>query len=199
MYYQNNDDYMRDFFYFNQNPTMNNNVGCGCMQNNMNNNNYMNNNNNNLENLYPNIYRILQPVVRRVVAGNNYQYITEEVLNNMVDTVYNIVDGDRTINNGQVSTVRTETNSTTNSTADARRTVTTTNANNSNNSQNITMQTRNNEMNNNCNVLFKDLIKILILQEITKNNNMRRNYNNMNSSMMPNQWQQNWYGSMGYM
>ena len=37
MYYQNNDDYMRDFFYFNQNPTMHNNMGCGCMQNSMNN------------------------------------------------------------------------------------------------------------------------------------------------------------------
>ena len=213
MYFQNNDDYMRDFFYFNQNPTMNGNMGCNCMQNNMNNGmnssfnginnmNYMsNNNNNNLENLYPNIYRILQPVVRRVVAGSNYQYLTEEVLNNMVDTVYNIVDGDRTMSNNQVSTTRTETNTTTNTTTDTRRTVST-NANVSNTSQNVPIQTRTNEINNtnNCNALLKDLIKILILQEITRNN-MRRNWNgmNMNSNMMQTQYQPNWVGSMGCM
>lgn len=212
MYYQNNDDYMRDFFYFNQNPTMNGNMGCNCMQNNMNNGmnnnfnginnmNYMQNNNNNLESLYPNIYRIIQPVVRRVVAGSNYQYLTEEVLNNMVDTVYNIVDGDRTMNNNQVSTTRTETNTTTNTTTDTRRTVST-NANVSNTSQNVPVQTRTNEINNisNCNALLKDLIKILILQEIARNN-MRRNWNgmNMNSNMMQNQYQPNCFGSMGCM
>ena len=201
MYYQNNDDYMRDFFYFNQNPNMNN-MGWGYMPNNMGNINGMNNTgymqNNNLESLYPNIYRILQPVVRRVVANSNYQYLTEEVLNNMVDTVYNIVEGDRSLNTIETSSRPENTTATEN----ARRNSNTSSSSNSNNSNTTTnLQSRNNEMNNNNNLL-KDLIKILILQEIARNNT-RRNFNSMNSNinqnMKPNQYTQDCCNQMRYM
>ena len=81
-------DYMRDFFYYNQSPNQNVNMNYGYMPNNM-------MRTNNIDSLYPNIYRILRPVVRKVVLGSNYQYLTEEVVSNMVDTVYNIVEGDK--------------------------------------------------------------------------------------------------------
>ena len=47
----------------------------------------------NPNNLYPSIYRIVNPVVNRVVSGSNLPYLTEDSLNNMVDTVYNIIEG----------------------------------------------------------------------------------------------------------
>ncbi len=173
------DDYMRDFFYYNQNPNMN---GFNQM-------NYMPNNN--IENLFPNIYRIIMPVVKRVVAGSNYQFLTEEVLNNMVDTVYNIIDGDRTISKDNEN----------NSSTENRRVSNTNNSNSSSQNQSINTQTSRDDTNNQ-NELLKDLIRILILQEIIKNGN-RRNFNQMNqnynnSNMYSNQYQPNFYEPISY-
>ncbi|MBP3595837.1 MAG: hypothetical protein J6J60_00325 [Clostridia bacterium] len=174
MYYQNYDDYMRDVFYFNQipNPIQNPNMGCqnvGFNQS-VNTIGQMNpmNQTINYNNMFPSIYRIVQPVVARVVTGNNYQYITEDNLNSMVDTVYNIVEGDVANNN--------ESDSQTTQTVSAQ-TTRTQNANTNNSSNNVS-NTRNCE-NQNATVLLKDLIKILLLKEIISRNNMRRVSNNM--------------------
>lgn len=199
MCYQN--DYMRDFFYYNQNPNQNMNLSHNYMQN-----NYMfRNNNNNIESLYPNIYRILMPVVRKVVAGSNFQYLTEEVVSNIVDTVYNIVEGDRNVRTVEVNAEplvdarRSNSGTTSNATQTQTTTQSRTNSNNNNNS------------NNNCteySILLKDLIRILVLQEIarmgcSRNNNMSMMNTNMNQNMNINPYQnqgyQNCCGGMGYM
>lgn len=148
MFYPNYDDYMRDVFYFNglSNPNsmyyMNNAVNTASL------------NNTSLNTLYPSIYRIINPVVQKVVNGNNYQFINEETVNNMVDGVYGIVEGD--INN-----VEKEANQ------DTRKNTTMVNS-----SQNSTVSTANtNNFNNN---LLRDLIRILIIKELLNRNNVRR-------------------------
>ena len=97
--YTNNDNYLQDLYNYNQIPNnynqfMNNN----CMQNsNMfqntpnfmnvmctNQNMYQANNNSNLTSLYPSTYRIINPVVTRVVQNSNYQFLNEDTINNMV-------------------------------------------------------------------------------------------------------------------
>ncbi len=104
MFYPSYDDYMRDVFYFNglSNPNRNygfnpeNSVQDVAMPN-MNNMYCMNNNSNNvniLNNLYPSIYKIVWPVIQKVISGNNYQFITEEIVNNTVDVVFGIIQGD---------------------------------------------------------------------------------------------------------
>ena len=166
MYY---DDYMNDFMYFNsnaQNPNNMNYMPINNMNAGFNNMNYTRQPN--VENFYPSIYKIIQPVVRRVVAGSNYQYLTEEVLNNMVDTVYSIIDGENSLNqtrNSEIENVQT---------TDTRR-----NSSTSTNSNQENSQTRNNQNNK----LLKDLIKIMVLQEISRNN-IRRN----NQSIYQNQY-----------
>ena len=199
MCYQN--DYMRDFFYYNQNPNQNMNMNYNYMQN-----NYMfRNNNNNIENLYPNIYRILMPVVRKVVAGSNFQYLTEEVVSNIVDTVYNIVEGDRNVRTVEVNAepLVDARRSNSGTTSNITQTQTTT--------QSRTSSNNNNNSNNNCteySTLLKDLIRILVLQEIarvgySRNNNMSMINTNMNQNMNMNPYQnqgyQNCCGGMGYM
>lgn len=161
MYY---DDYMNDFMYYNSNNP--NNLNYMQMNNGFNNMNYMPQNN--LENFYPSIFKIIQPVVRRVVAGSNYQYLTEEVLNNMVDTVYNIIDGENSLNsrNSEADNLQNSEN---------RRTST------SNTSQDSS-QSRNNQNNNK---LLKDLIKIMLLNEIYKNNFRKNNLNMYQNQYMP--------------
>lgn len=174
MCYQN--DYMRDFFYYNQNPNQNINMNYGYMPN----NNMMRNNNNNIENLYPNIYKILRPVVRKVVLGSNYQYLTEEVISNMVDTVYNIVEGDKNSRTTEVNVENAETRRSNSSVAS-----------NTTQTQGST-QSRSNQSNNiEYNNLLKDIIRILVLQEILNRSGWGRNYNNMNMGMNINSEYQN--------
>ena len=181
MCYQN--DYMRDFFYYNQSPNQNMNMNYGYMPNN---NMMRNNNNNNIENLYPNIYRILRPVVRKVVSGSNYQYLTEEVVSNMVDTVYNIVEGDRNTRTTEVNAEPAETR---------RSSVTSNTTQTQTSTQSRTNHSNNTEYNN----LLKDLIRILVLQEILNRNGCGRNCSNMNMGMNMNvDYQNQMYQNQGY-
>ena len=119
MYYANqNGNYMQDLNFYNQispniqNPNNFNQFGVPMQFNNnslpynqMPNQVFPNNNsglsmnqimqmNNNLENMYPCTYRIINPVVERVVDGtfSRNQIVNEDNLNNMVDTVFNIVE-----------------------------------------------------------------------------------------------------------
>ena len=54
-------------------------------------------NNQNLNDYFPSIYKIINPVIQKVVSGNNYQYTNEESVNNIVNVVLGITAGD--INN----------------------------------------------------------------------------------------------------
>ena len=89
MCYPNNyNGYMQDLYFYNQNP------------NSINNFNPYNNYNQypqppfNLNNYLPNIYKIVMPVIIKVLNNSNYQFLNEDVINNITDTVYNIVEGE---------------------------------------------------------------------------------------------------------
>ena len=145
------------------------------------------------------------PVVRKVVAGSNFQYLTEEVVSNIVDTVYNIVEGDRNVRTVEVNAepLVDARRSNSGTTSNITQTQTTT--------QSRTSSNNNNNSNNNCteySTLLKDLIRILVLQEIarvgySRNNNMSMINTNMNQNMNMNPYQnqgyQNCCGGMGYM
>lgn len=166
MFYQDNNDYMRDSYFYGNGMNYGMNP---YMQNNFQSPMQTNQNPMNLENMYPQIYRIISPVVNRVIANTNYPYITEDTLNNMTDTVYNIVEGD-------VSSLM----GTQNQSMQGDDTVQQVNANavQNNRGQNNTNPSNdrrgNNSNNNNSasNGLLRDLIKIILIKELLS----RRNY-----------------------
>ncbi len=182
-YSNNNDNYMQDFYFYNQTPNntyfpnnmINNmpNANNAPWQNMMGPNMYNQNASanqirQNPNNLYPDTYKIISPVVSKVIANSNYQFLNEEALNNMTDTVFNIVE----------SQIDYEKNSS-QSLENAQ-----TNSQSSNNSSNATMskvsdgrssQTSNSRPNKNDNLL-KDIIKILILKEILSRPNCSASY-----------------------
>lgn len=185
MFYQNNNDYMRDAFYYSQ-PQSNTYPYAGM-------NNYMNVNNtpynynmnnrypvNPLENMYPQIYKIIDPVANRVISTNNYSYYTEDNIDNMVDTVYNIVEGD--VSSLTSTTPQNMTSDDTVTQGPARGGAQNTNTR-SNTTENVAPRTNTNE--SNCNKqLLKDLIKIIIIKELLSRpnnfNNPSYNFNNSN-------------------
>lgn len=199
MFYSNNNGYMEDLYYYNQMPstTYMNSLGNNMMGNpNMqaiqaggissipNNQIFANPAMfsgaipvQNLNNLYPSIYRILNPVVSRVVLNNN-QPITEELLNNMTDTVFNIVEGQIDLGDDQAqgnnrsdnqSINANSSSNTLNNNSSSNRTVESTRLNNQN------IQTSN-ARNNRGDSLLRDLIKILIIKELLSRNNFQRQY-----------------------
>lgn len=189
MFCTNNDNYMQDLYFYNQQPntynpymnnmgnTMQNNNMMSCPMNNMSQPNMFMGQNNmgmsqmqNPNNLYPSIYRIINPVVSRVIANSNYQFLNEEALNNMVDTVYNIVEGqiDYEDDSNQANASSSETGNTVQTVANSQSTnsrVTQENQRQINQSQN-TSNSRNTRNDN----LLRDLIKILILKELFSRN-----------------------------
>lgn len=176
MYYQNG-NYMQDLNYYNQNPSVGFNpyMANNYQTPNMNPNPQMPMQQQNLNAMYPAVYRIISPVVSQVLATNNTGYLTEDLLNSMVDTVYNIVEGDINLEDH---------------TNPVNRTVTNDNANNSNcartNSTNpsSTSTTSTNSGTNRQNSLLRDIIKIMIL-----NNIISRRANVNPPMMMPNNMQ----------
>lgn len=199
MFYSTNDSYMQDLYFYNQqpnntyNPYMQNNVN-GMMQNNamgVNNMNpnmgnampinningmFMGPNNNmmpfqNLSSLYPSIYRIINPVVSRVVSSGNNQIINEDSLKNMVDTVFNIVEGQ--IENEPVQNqrnVQSETQMSSNTSSNNNQTTRTTEANRQ------TTVSQSTSRNNRNDSLLRDLIRILIIKELLSRNQYQRQY-----------------------
>lgn len=198
MFYSNNNGYMEDLYYYNQMPTAtymntlgNNMMGNSNMQvmqqgmpglpnNQIFQNPGMFSGNmpiQNLNNLYPSIYRILNPVVSRVVLNNN-QAVTEDLLNNMTDTVFNIVEGQIDLGDDQAQgnnrsdnqTINTNSSSNTlNNTSSSSRTAESARSNNQN------IQTSNTRHNRN-DSLLRDLIKILIIKELLSRNSFQRQF-----------------------
>lgn len=160
MFYS-DDSYMQDLYFYNQMPnnTYNPYMNPNMMQNNMAFNN-MNNgmyNTQNLSNLYPSIYRIMMPVISKVVSNSNFQFLNEDVLNNMVDTVFNIVDGQIEYDDTNEKNMSNENNNS------SRQVDTKSNTQNNSNS-------RSNRNDN----LLRDIIKILILKELLSRNRMNQ-------------------------
>lgn len=194
MFYSNNNGYMDDLYYYNQMPNVtymntlgNNMMGSANVQvthqgvvGMPNNQTFANQGMfsggmqvQNLNNLYPSIYRILNPVISRVVLNNN-QPITDELLNNMTDTVFNIVEGQIDLgddqaqrNNHNDSQQLSASNS---NSVSSNRTTEQTRQNNSQLVQN------NSSRNNRGDLLLRDLIKILIIKELLSRNVHQRQY-----------------------
>ena len=199
MFYSTNDSYMQDLYFYNQQPnntynpyiqnnvngmmqnpsmmsnTMNSNIGNGIPMNNMN-RMFIGQNNQmipaqNLSSLYPSIYRIINPVVSRVVSNGNNQIINEDYLNNMVDTVFNIVEGQietepvqnprNTQSENQINSNTSSNNNQTSRTTESNRQTTV--------SQSSSRNNRNDS-------LLRDLIKILIIKELLARNQYQRQY-----------------------
>lgn len=208
MFYSNYDNYMQDLYNYNQYPNSRYNTYNTYPTNSftpvnqaMNNNGYnpyMSNINNNYmqsanmspstsidyTNMYPSIYRILNPVVSKVVSGSNYQYLTEETLNNMVDTVYNITEGQvdltddtYTETSSENRTVGINASSQTKSTTSDRNTNPSTTGNTfSGNNLNYARKSKR------ANDLLKDLIRILVIREIlSRRNSSSQQYSTTNS------------------
>lgn len=202
MFYSNNDSYMQDLYFYNQNPQAWNNYSqpMNNMNSSMQNPNMMNGNMNsmymgpnpnngygmnypqNLNNLYPSTYRIILPVALRVIANSNYQYINEDALNNMVDTVYNIVDGQieyeedsNNISKQEMSSNSNSNNSTSASSTNANSVSRTTDTRQTT-TQTITTSRGNNRQDS----LLRDIIKIIIIRELLSRNqfmpNNRQNF-----------------------
>ena len=195
MFYSNNDSYMQDLYYYNQIPNSTFMNGCGSnmlgnsnmqpiMQGGIasspNNQIFMNGGmfpNNvpiqNLSNMYPSIYRILNPVISRIVSNNN-QSISEDLLNNMTDTVFNIVEGQidlgedyETQGNNRTDNQSINANSSNNNSSN--RGAETTRQNSQNPQTSNTRHNRNDS-------LLRDLIKILIIKELLSRNHFQRQY-----------------------
>ena len=137
MYYPNNyDGYMQDFYFYNQNPNTYMNFNPGFMPN------YNSAHTINLSYYYPSLYKILMPVIIRVIQNSNFQFLNEEVINNIVDTVYSIVEGDVIQPEPRAETA------------------------NNINQQNGNSQTNKPNNSNRDNELLKDIIKILVIKEL---------------------------------
>lgn len=183
MFYQNNNDYMRDAFFYStpQNSTYANGCNnCFTPMNNMQTPMMMPQQNMqriSVSSMYPQIYRIINPVANRVISNSNYQFLTEDTLNNMVDTVYNIVEGDvstlssttpinsgdDTVTQGPARGSQTSTNSSSNNSSTSANSRQTT-ATESSRSSTTTIMSRN--KNRGENQLLRDLIKIIIIKEL---------------------------------
>lgn len=202
MFYS-NDNYMQDLYFYNQTPNntymnnpgnnmmggyINQNCGNSMMPNNMQmNNNVMQNPNGmfmgqnlgimqlqNLSSLYPSVYRIINPVVSRVVANSNNQVITEDSISNMVDTVYNIVEGQVDIDSGTTTQRNTqmENQTTSNSSSNINSNTSSSNRTSETNRQTTQTTSRNNRNDS----LLRDLIRILIIKELLSRNHFQRQY-----------------------
>lgn len=125
----------------------------------------------NLSNLYPSIYRIINPVAARVVSNNN-QPITEDSLNNMTDTVFNIVEGQIDIgeeNNTRMTITENQINSNTNSNSNLQNTKAVDSSNRQNKPANFAS--------NRNETLLRDIIKIIILKNLLSRNQLQRQMN----------------------
>ena len=185
-----NNDYMQNLNYYNQNPFGNMNSMMGVNANNgyLNNNTIGNQTNglynnlnpytcflnsntvNNMNNLYPEIYRITYPIVKNLVSSSNINMIDETGLNNMVDTVLRILDGE---NGNQRSSLNNNSNNNNNNNNNSiqNQTGVSNNLNTSNvsdESSNLRNNNQNTNMNSNNieNNFLRDIIKIIILKEI---------------------------------
>lgn len=175
MYYQNG-NYMQDLNYYNQtpnfgyNPYMANQFQSQSM--NMGNGTQMQMQSQNLNAMYPAVHRIISPVANQVLANCNTSYLTEDTLNNMVDTVYNIVEGDINVESCPAQTTQSTPTETQSSNCDRNSTRPTSTAA-TNDPVSVRVPRRQNS-------LLRDLIRIMLLNEIIS----RRNRNQ--SMMMPN-------------
>lgn len=103
MYYNDYEDYMRNVLGYNN--TNDNTYVCNCNYNDMYANSYLSRNNStsnsNLEQMYPEVYKIINPMVCRVCDSNMQpvsEYLIEQMTDNIYDNVVNRVEIQNVIN-----------------------------------------------------------------------------------------------------
>lgn len=113
------------------------------------------------ENMYPEIYRILKPMIRKICDTRAYNEITEELVESMTNEIYRNIESEIDVVNVNVTTENEYHRS-----------------NNQGRSGNtkITTEGKENETRACCsNPMLKDLIKILLLNQIINNKPPRPN------------------------
>ena len=185
MFYSNNDNYMEDLYFYNQIPngTYINTFGNNVMQNPnvgisqggipantimFQQTGFIPNNYSciNLNNSYPSIYKILNPVISKVISNNN-QPITDDLLSNMTDTVFNIVEGQINLEDDQIQN---------NSQKENQTNINSNSSQNKNPEFSRTINNQNQIKNNRNDHLLKDFIKTLIIKELVRKYNCQRLY-----------------------
>ena len=174
-----NNDYMQNFNYYNQNSYCN--LGqrhSGVYSNGYNNLNYQTNglynnatrtgyinNQNQFNTLYPDIYKIIYPIVNNLVSTVNLSMIDNNLINNMTDTVLNILDGEcqkQNVNNSNnINDIVKENSNDININSNKDKGFEKSNNDNSNNNNSNTINHIENQF-------LKDIIRIIILKEISK-------------------------------
>ena len=89
------DDYIKSILGY---PTQNDNVYPSNIYYEMYDSTYRHQKNEELENLYPEIYKIVYPMIRKVCMSNNEAPLTREIIENMVDEIYLSVEYEKVEN-----------------------------------------------------------------------------------------------------
>lgn len=142
MYYNSYEEYMRDVLGYTKNRENNNTYY-------ENDDFFSNRNNSELENMYPDIYRIVYPMVCKITS-NARMPLTDKELERMVDEIYENIERDENeVRKGAEVKIEVRNN-------------------NKSKSQELNkdVESKRNRQNN---YILRDLIKILILRELLKN------------------------------
>lgn len=115
-------------------------------------------NENNYENLYPEIYKILKPMVRKVCDNSRYGNISNDTLEIMASEIYNNIESDIDVINVNINTKEAEPSE-----------------NFSRKDIKISQDKTKDEKSRTCcgNPTLKDLIKIMIIQQLIENSGNR--------------------------
>lgn len=140
---------------YNNNPMYNNNSYFPYRATNVNYNRY--------EEFYPEIYKILKPMVKKICDTPNRANFSDDNLRSMVDEIYDNIEQDIDVINVNINTMQE---------AEQNR-----GNNNSRNSFKVSKSSNSNEISKEetrqkccTNPTLKDLIKIMIIQELLQNN-----------------------------
>lgn len=117
-----------------------------------------NTNENRYESLYPEIYKILKPMVRKVCDNPKYGNISNDTIEIMANEIYTNVESDINVVNVNINTQEAESS-----------------GNLSRKEMNISQNDNKNDETRKCcgNPTLKDLIKIMIIKQLLENNNNR--------------------------
>lgn len=114
------------------------------------------------ENMYPEIYRILKPMIKKICESRMSSEITEDLIESMTDEIYMSVESEIDVVNVNVTTENEYSRSN--------------NQGRSGNNVKMGVESKENEKRACCsNPMLKDLIKILLLNQIINNKPPRPN------------------------
>ena len=116
-----------------------------------------------IENMYPEIYKIIYPMIQKACMQNN-KPITKEVLDEMTSDIYNNIEANNIVNlNIDIVNNRNEKNSAQQSSSQS--TGTSENRSSQVNTKNVTTSIQNREYHH-ANNPIRDLIKVLLIREL---------------------------------